>query len=108
MIERLLETLGVAKEDAAPLLEPASEGGVTFARARDPVAFRALLAARFAGVSATELERQLNAKGVPAARVRTLREFTSEAVESGLLAPITLGEGEARAVSPGLGWRALS
>jgi hypothetical protein len=52
-----------------------------------------------------ELERELNARGVPAARVRTLREFTREAVDTGLLQPAELGEGETRCVTPGLGWR---
>jgi hypothetical protein len=37
--------------------------------------------------------------------VRTLREFTQEAVHTGLLQPVVLGEGEAQAVTPGLGWR---
>jgi hypothetical protein len=42
---------------------------------------------------------------VPAARVRTLREFTQEAVDSGLLQPVVRGEGDAQATTPGLGWR---
>ena len=107
-VARLLDELGIAQEEAAPLLEPAGEGGSTFARARDPAAFRALLSARLAGASAVELERRLNASGVPAARVRTLREFTHEAVESGLLEPVAFGEGDARTVTPGLGWRTLA
>jgi crotonobetainyl-CoA:carnitine CoA-transferase CaiB-like acyl-CoA transferase len=106
-IARLMQVLGVAQADVAPLLEPAGEDGPTFARARDPQAFRELLAARLAGHSATDLEQRLNASGVPAARVRTLREFTQEAVDTGLLQPVVLGEGEARATIPGLGWRAL-
>jgi hypothetical protein len=64
-----------------------------------------LLAARLVGQSAADLELRLNAVGVPAARVRTLREFTGEAVDSGLLQPVVFGEGEARATTPGLGWR---
>ena len=83
------------------------EDGPAFARARDPQAFRELLAARLAGHSAGDLEQRLNAAGVPAARVRTLREFTREAVATGLLQPVVLGEGEARAITPGLGWRTL-
>ena len=78
-----------------------------FARARDPERFRDLLAVRLAGQSAVDLERRLNAAGVPAARVRTLREFTREAVSTGLLQPALLGEGEAQALTPGLGWRTL-
>lgn len=107
-IAQLMQVLGVATEEAAPLLEPAAEGGPAFARARDPQAFRELLAARLAGMSAAELEQRLNASGVPAARVRSLREFAQEAVRTGLLEPVVLGEGEARATTPGLGWRALA
>lgn len=104
-IARLMEVLGVAQEAVAPLLEPEHGDGPAFARARDPEAFRALLAERFTHQSAADLEQRLNASGVPAARVRTLREFAQEAVATGLLEPVTLGEGEARAVTPGLGWR---
>jgi crotonobetainyl-CoA:carnitine CoA-transferase CaiB-like acyl-CoA transferase len=64
-----------------------------------------LLAEHLVGQAAEELERRLNAAGIPAARVRTLREFTQEAVQTGLLQPVVLGEGEAQAVTPGLGWR---
>ena len=106
-VERLLRTLRIERADVAVLLESASDGGAVFARARDPEGFRALLAARVREESAGELEHRLNACGVPAARVRTLREFTREAVDTGLLEPVTLGEGEERALSPGLGWRIL-
>jgi hypothetical protein len=37
--------------------------------------------------------------------VRTLAEFTREAVDTGLLTPVALGEGDAQAITPGLGWR---
>jgi crotonobetainyl-CoA:carnitine CoA-transferase CaiB-like acyl-CoA transferase len=104
-IARLLQVLAIAPAEAAPLLEPAGDTGSTFARARDPQAFRDLLARRLAGQSAADLEQQLNAAGVPAARVRTLREFTREAVDTGLLQPVVLGDGDARATTPGLGWR---
>ena len=67
--------------------------------------FRELLASRMAGRSAHELEARLNAAGVPAARVRSLREFTREAVDTGLLEPVVLGQGAAQARTPGLGWR---
>ncbi len=104
-IAALMKVLAVPAADFAPLLEPAVDGAPAFARARDPQAFRSLLAARLAGRSAADLEERLNAAGVPAARVRTLREFTRDAVESGLLRPVELGDGEARAIAPGLGWR---
>jgi len=107
-VARLMQVLEVASAEVAPLLEPASGEGSCFARARDPHAFRELLAARLLNHSAADLELRLNAAGVPAARVRTLREFTQEAIETGLLQPIVLGDGDARAVTPGLGWRCLS
>lgn len=107
-IARLIQILEVAPAEVAPLLEPADERGPGFARARDAQAFRALLATRLAEQSATELEQRLNASGVPAARVRTLREFVREAVDTRLLQPVVLGEGEARATTPGLGWRIWS
>lgn len=107
-VARLLQVLEIDPSLAAPLLEAGTPGAVSFARARDPQAFRALLAGRIASHSAAELEDALNAQGVPAARVRTLRGFTQEAVQTGLLQPVALGEGEARAVTPGLGWRAFS
>jgi crotonobetainyl-CoA:carnitine CoA-transferase CaiB-like acyl-CoA transferase len=104
-VEQLMRVLGVDAAEVAPLLEPPGAGGPAFARARDPEGFRDLVAARLAGQSAVDLEQRLNAAGVPAARVRTLREFTQEAVQTGLLQPVVLGEGEAQAVTPGLGWR---
>lgn len=104
-IAQLVAVLGISPTEVETMLEPAGEDGPSFARARDPQTFRALLATYFATVSAVELEQSLNAAGVPAARVRTLREFTREAVGSGLLKPVDLGQGEARATTPGLGWR---
>jgi crotonobetainyl-CoA:carnitine CoA-transferase CaiB-like acyl-CoA transferase len=105
-VARLMEALEVPPAQFAPLLEPEAGGGqATFARARHPQAFRELLAARLAGQSAAALEQRLNAAGVPAARVRTLREFVQEAAHTGLLQPVVLGEGDAQAPTPGLGWR---
>ena len=102
-----MQVLGIPPAEVAPLLEPAREGAPAFARARDPQAFRALLAARLAHESAVDIEQRLNASAVPAARVRTLREFTREAVDTGLLRPVELGSGADRAITPGLGWRTI-
>ena len=107
-IGRVLQVLDIAPEQVEPFLEPTTPGASSFARARDAEGFRALLAERIAPRSAAELEQALSDQGVPAARVRTLRGFTQEAVQSGLLQPVLLGEGEAQAVTPGLGWRAYS
>lgn len=107
-IARLMEVLEVPPAQVEPLLEPEHAEGPAFARARDPQAFRALLAERLAHRSAADMEQRLNAAGVPAARVRTLREFTQEAVATGLLQPVSFGADEARAITPGLGWRVLA
>lgn len=103
-IASLMQVLGVEPARYAPLLESGGTGP-SFARARDPAAFRALLVEQLADRSAADLEQRLNAAGVPAARVRSLREFAQGAVASELLQPLVLGEGEARVTTPGLGWR---
>ena len=104
-VAHLLQVLDIPLSEEAARLEPAADEAPVFARARDPRAFRELLAARVSEHSAVDLEQRLNAAGVPAARVRTLREFTQEAVATGLLQPVVLGDGEAQATTPGLGWR---
>jgi crotonobetainyl-CoA:carnitine CoA-transferase CaiB-like acyl-CoA transferase len=106
-VARLMQVLGVPQQEADHLLEPADADGPRFARARAPSQFRALLAERLAQRSAPEWEHLMNEASVPAARVRTLREFTHEAVASGLLRPKVLGEGAAQATTPGLGWRTV-
>ncbi len=106
-VAKLMEVLQVDPEARDAQLESSPDDGPAFARARDASAFRTLLSTVLAHRSARELEPQLNACGVPAARVRTLREFTHEAVESGLLQPVELGTGEERALGPGLGWTVL-
>jgi crotonobetainyl-CoA:carnitine CoA-transferase CaiB-like acyl-CoA transferase len=55
----------------------APNGG--FVVARDLPYLREKFAAAFAGRSAVQMEAELNAAGVPAARVRTLKEFLDEA-----------------------------
>jgi crotonobetainyl-CoA:carnitine CoA-transferase CaiB-like acyl-CoA transferase len=104
-VARLLQLLGIPASEEAALLEQAAGDAPAFARARDPRAFRELVATRLRDCSAADIEPRLNAVGVPAARVRTLREFTQEAVVTGMLRPVVLGAGEAAAVTPGLGWR---
>jgi len=104
----LMAVLAVPAAEFEPLLVPPVPGAPAFAQARDADAFRDLLASRLSHRSARELEEQLNARGVPSARVRTLREFTAEAAGTGLLDTLVLGEGEACAVTPGLGWRVRS
>jgi crotonobetainyl-CoA:carnitine CoA-transferase CaiB-like acyl-CoA transferase len=104
-VASLFAVLGIDPEARAARLEPAAGDAPAFARAGDPRAFRELLATSLRDRSAVDLEQRLNEAGVPAARVRTLREFTQEAVATGLLRPVVLGEGETQAITPGLGWR---
>ena len=84
------------------------ERGPGFARAREPQAFRDKLAAALKTRSAQDWEERLHAAGVPAARVRTLSEFTGEAQAAGALLPMLLaalpGMGSAQVATPGLGW----
>lgn len=106
-VARLLQVLEVPGEAAAHLLPTPAGAGPSFAQARDPEAFRTLLADHLGRRSAAEWEARLGQAGVPAARVRSLSEFTREFVAGGALRPQRLGEGEAGALSPGLGWQVL-
>jgi crotonobetainyl-CoA:carnitine CoA-transferase CaiB-like acyl-CoA transferase len=106
-VARLLKVLEVPGNPREHLLEPADDDGPRFAQARDPQAFRALLAECLSQRSAADWEQWLNDAGVPAARVRTLGEFTQEAVASGALTPRAFGVGDESTVTPGLGWRVL-
>jgi len=75
--------------------------------ARDPQAFRDKLAAALKTRSAQDWEVPLHAVGVPAARVRTLSEFTAEARSAGALLPTLLsvaGTTGLTVPTPGLGW----
>jgi crotonobetainyl-CoA:carnitine CoA-transferase CaiB-like acyl-CoA transferase len=73
------------------LLDVAAFGkGAGFVVARDRAALERRLTAAFAGRSAAQLERDLAAVNVPAARVRTLAEFMAEWAGGGLAtAPLT-------------------
>jgi crotonobetainyl-CoA:carnitine CoA-transferase CaiB-like acyl-CoA transferase len=105
-VQHLLRVLGFSPTEVLELLEPDRGDGPRFAQARDPQQFRHAVATRLAQREAAHWEAALNEQGVPAARVRTLREFTHEATEQGWLQPLALGVGEARALTPGLGWQA--
>lgn len=102
-IARLYEVLGWTVEQAQAELE----SGPGFARARDPQAFRNKLAAALKARSAQDWEDRLHAAGVPAARVRTVSEFTAEAQAAGALLPTLLhmtGATGPAVATPGLGW----
>ena len=103
-IGKLYAVLGWPAEQAAADLER----GPGFARARQPQAFRDKLAAALKTRSAQDWEERLHAVGVPAARVRTLSEFTGEAQAAGALMPTLLaslsGMAQSTIATPGLGW----
>lgn len=80
-------------------------GGFVIARQMSPLQQR--FSDAFAPRSAAEMEAQLNAVGVPAARVRKLGEFLDE-VEHGdklRLQPFSFAQGQRKVRTPGLGFR---
>ncbi len=99
-IGKLYEVLGWTAAQADAELER----GPGFARARDPQAFRDKLAAALKTRSAQDWEERLHTAGVPAARVRTLSEFTGEAQAAGALLPTLLQMAGTSVPTPGLGW----
>lgn len=99
-IVALYGVLGWDKAQAAVDLER----GPGFARARDPQAFRDKLAARLREKPANTWEAELNAAGIPAARVRQLGEFTAEAQQLGALVAERQTLDGTTVALPGLGW----
>lgn len=99
-ISKLFPLLGLTATDAAQHLE----SGPGFARARDPKAFQDLLASTLMARTAAQWEELLNAAGIPAARVRSLAEFTNEAKASSALKPGVLSLGSIQMPTPGMGW----
>lgn len=99
-ISKLFPILGFSAADVAQQLE----SGAGFARARDPKAFHDLLARALMTRTAAQWEELLNAAGVPAARVRSLAEFTNDAKANGALTPGVLTMGSIQMPTPGMGW----
>jgi crotonobetainyl-CoA:carnitine CoA-transferase CaiB-like acyl-CoA transferase len=99
-IAKLYAVLGWPAAQATQDLEQ----GPGFARAKNPEAFRARLAAQLRTQTAQTWEDRLNAVGVPAARLRDIAEFTQEAVACGALLPRPLYLDGSTVDSPGLGW----
>lgn len=85
--------------------EPDAGAAAGFLRAEDAPALRSELAAAIRGWRASELEERCAAAGVPCARVRTISEFATEAVQHDAVATLPLNDFGATAVSPGLGFR---
>jgi crotonobetainyl-CoA:carnitine CoA-transferase CaiB-like acyl-CoA transferase len=84
---------------------PDPEAPAGFLRAAEPERLRAELAASIRDWRAAELEERCASAGVPCARVRTIAEFTTEAVRHDALATLALDGFGGQAVSPGLGFR---
>jgi len=105
----LCEALGVPEllQDEALLDVAALRAGAGFVMARDAVALHARLAAAFERHDARALEAQLAARGVPAARVRSLHEFVSEFAQGAMMtAPVSWTDYPAgRVLSLGPGWK---
>ena len=109
---KLAHVLGLEHlcEDGAALdLTAFNAPGGGFVVARDVDYLRRQFNEAFAGRSARDMEEQLNAIGVPAARVRKLGEFLDE-VESGSLLPLptrTYQQGDRQVRTPGIGFEYL-
>ncbi|MFM7332447.1 MAG: CoA transferase, partial [Brachymonas sp.] len=99
-IKKLYQVIGWSNHEADKDLE--STFG--FARARDPVAFRSKLASALLSRTDQEWEDALQTAGVPAARLRSLGEFTREAQSAGALTPSAHEFAGASVLTPGLGW----
>lgn len=95
----LCATLGLdGVADDPRLVTQIGRGGATNVVAADRVELGRLLDDAFAGHDAGSLERRLNDAGVPAARVRRLGEFVSEA-RAGRHVDLPLGSGQ---LGPGM------
>lgn len=105
----LCEALGVPEllQDEALLDVAALRVGEGFVMARDAAGLHARLAAAFERHDAHALEAQLAARGVPAARVRSLHEFVSEFAQGAMMtAPVSWTDYPAgRVLSLGPGWK---
>lgn len=104
----LLRTLGLGHvaSDPAVFAQPLDgDAPAAFVRAVDPAALKQALTQAIAERAADALEQQLSACNVPAARLRTIVEFTQEARDNGCLPVIELQDQGVSVQSPGLGFR---
>jgi len=105
----LLNALGlndVADDRAIFATRPDPEAPAAFLTATDPARLKARLQAAVRGRDAAELEERLARAGVPAARVRTIGEFATEARATGGVPFTRLEQDGTTVFSPGLGFRA--
>ncbi|ARU05605.1 CoA transferase [Comamonas serinivorans] len=104
-LTEVLDLPGLCRDDA--LLDLAAfEGERGFVKARDAQRLQQVLQQAFAAQSAAAMEASLNARGVPAARVRSLDGFLTEVAEGGQLAlPATRYQaGDQQVRTAGLGF----
>ncbi len=104
----LLQVLGRPEIAADPAcFDPplVADAQAEFVRAKDPQRLRELLDAALRERAAAELEDACAAAGVPAARVRTVAEFATEAKAHDALGTLTLSQPGCTVISPGLGFR---
>lgn len=80
---------------------------VTFTRAKNSALFKKKLAQSLVDLDALQLEKDLNAANVPAAKLRSIGEFASEAIANKSLPLRYLTEGDIAVTSPGLGFKVL-
>jgi formyl-CoA transferase len=76
-----------------------------FVRTADGAKLRTELGSAIRGWHAAELESRCAAAGVPCARVRTIAEFASDAVQHDAIGTLKLNDFGCEAISPGLGFR---
>jgi crotonobetainyl-CoA:carnitine CoA-transferase CaiB-like acyl-CoA transferase len=103
-MHKLGEALGV-KPQVETLMGPQTSGFATAAHARE---LRVLLQEAIAPHAVSELEDLLNAQGVPAARVRNLKECVGDATAHGVIETWNLpsrAQEKAPVRVPGLGFR---
>lgn len=106
-VAALLKALGLAALlDDQTVFEtrPGAGGPAGFAKAKDPVKLGQALARAMAAETLDVIEKKLAAANVPAARLRRLDEFAAELKAAPPANFVTLGDGEAQVLSPGLGF----
>ncbi|UUC91519.1 CoA transferase [Comamonas sp. C11] len=107
-LQALLQVLDLEQLASDPSLFSAPLDGreaSSFVQSLDPVALKAALAVALEGSDAAQLEARLSARGVPAARLRDIAEFASEAMANGAMAAVELHDDGVSVKSPGLGFR---
>lgn len=102
---RALELEHVASDPKVFAQPLDSDSPAAFVRALDPAALKQLLVKAIGQYRGADLEQRLNDCKVPAARLRTLAEFSQEARDNGCVDCLELHDGEVRVQSPGLGFR---